>query len=218
MLSGSSVAAVGNNFTVKGFGFFSESGTTQMMMQGNSGATLGQLELYTYQPSTASFAGIDVGKVGSNLTFLGCADLLGNGSTQMVMQQNNSDIWLYSYNAGSNTLSGTEVGAIGSNFHVVGFGPLGTSGQDEMLMQDAAGDFEVYQYNAGLNAFVGLQWERSARPGWLMALLRMRRAPPPLRPLRARNSCRPWRRYLAAQVRAPQAPQRPYQHWKRRHP
>ena len=155
VLSGSSVAAVGNNFTVKGFGFFSESSTTQMMMQGNSGASLGQLELYTYQPSTASFAGIDVGKVGSNLTFIGCADLLGNGSTQMVMQQNNGDLWLYTYNAAANALSGTEVGAVGSNFHVVGFGPLGTAGQDEMLMQDAAGDFEVYQYNAGLNAFVG---------------------------------------------------------------
>ena len=155
VLSGSPVAAVGNNFTVKGFGHFSESSTTQMMMQGNSGASLGQLELYTYQPTTASFAGIDVGVVGSNLTFVGSADLLGNGSTQMVMQQSNGDIWLYTYNATENALSGTEVGAVGSNFHVVGFGPLGTAGQDEMLMQDAAGDFEVYQYSAGENAFVG---------------------------------------------------------------
>ena len=126
-----------------------------MMMQGNSGASLGQLELYTYQPSSASFTGIDVGKVGTNLTFLGCADLLGNGSTQMVMQQNNGDLWLYTYNASDNALNGQEIGAVGSNFHVVGFGPLGTSGQDEMLMQDAAGDFEVYQYNTSLGAFVG---------------------------------------------------------------
>ena len=76
VLSGSSVAAVGNNFSVRGFGLFFEPGTTQMIMQGNSGATLGQLELYTYQPNTASFSGIDVGTVGSNLTFLGCADIL----------------------------------------------------------------------------------------------------------------------------------------------
>ena len=155
VLSGSAVAAVGNNFSVRGFGFFSESNTTQMMMQGNSGASLGQLELYTYQPNSASFTGIDVGKVGTNLTFLGCADLLGNGATQMVMQQNNGDLWLYTYNAGDNALNGQEIGAVGSNFHVVGFGPLGTSGQDEMLMQDAAGDFEVYQYNSTLGAFVG---------------------------------------------------------------
>ena len=93
-----------------------------MMMQGNSGATLGQLELYTYQPSTASFTGIDVGKVGTNLTFLGCADILGNGSSQMMMQQNNGDLWLYTYNPSLNVLSGQEVGAVGSNFHVVGFG------------------------------------------------------------------------------------------------
>ena len=96
-----------------------------------------------------------VGKVGSNLTIVGMADLLGNGSTQMVMQQNNGNFWLYTYQPSTNSLSGTLVGAIGSNFHVVGFGPLGTSGQDEMLMQDAAGDFEVYQYNASENAFVG---------------------------------------------------------------
>jgi hypothetical protein len=93
--------------------------------------------------------------VGSNLSIVGCADLLGNGMTQMVMQQNNGNFWLYSYNAATNSLSGTLVGAIGSNFHVVGFGPLGTAGQDEMLMQDATGNFEVYQYNASLNAFVG---------------------------------------------------------------
>ena len=155
VLSGSSVAAVGNNFTVEGFGNFSEFSTTQMMMQGNSGASLGQLELYTYQPSTASFAGIDVGKVGSNLSIVGMADLLGNGSTQMVMEQNNGNYWSTPIALTSNSLSGILVGAIGSNFHEVGFGPLGTSGQDEMLMQDAAGDFEVYQYNATLNAFVG---------------------------------------------------------------
>jgi hypothetical protein len=93
--------------------------------------------------------------VGSNLSIVGSANLLGNGMTQMVMQQDNGNFWLYSYNAASNSLSGTLVGAIGSNFHVVGFGPLGTAGQDEMLMQDAAGNFEVYQYNASLNAFVG---------------------------------------------------------------
>jgi hypothetical protein len=93
--------------------------------------------------------------VGSNLSIVGCADLLGNGMTQIVMRQNNANFWLYSYNAATNSLSGTLVGAIGSNFHVVGFGPLGTAGRDEMLMQDAAGNFEVYQYNAGLNAFVG---------------------------------------------------------------
>ena len=127
-----------------------------MMMQDNSGdPSNGQLELYTYQTSTASFSGIDVGRVGSNLTIVGTADLIGNGSTQMVMQQNNGNFWLYTYQPSTNSLSGTLVGAIGSNFHVVGFGPLGTSGQDEMLMQDAAGDFEVYQYSASENAFVG---------------------------------------------------------------
>ena len=156
VLSGTSVGSVGNNFQVKGFGFFSESSTTQMLMQNNSGdASNGQLELYTYQPGTVSLAGVNVGKVGSNLNVVGCADLLGNGETQMVMQQNNGNFWLYTYSAGANTLSGQLVGAIGSNFHVVGFGPLGTAGQDEMLMQDASGNFEVYQYNAGLNAFVG---------------------------------------------------------------
>jgi T5SS/PEP-CTERM-associated repeat protein len=156
VLSGSSVAPVGNNFQVKGFGFFAENGLTQMLMQDNTNdASAGQLELYTYQPSTASLAGINVGKVGSNLSIVGCADLLGNGETQMVMQQNNGNFWLYTYSASTNSLSGQLVGAIGSNFHVVGFGPLGTAGQDEMLMQDAAGNFEVYQYNASLNAFVG---------------------------------------------------------------
>jgi hypothetical protein len=156
VLSGSSVAPVGNNFQVKGFGKFSGSAETQMIMQDNTFDVFrGQLELYTYQPDTASLAGINVGKVGSNLSIVGCADLLGNGETQMVMQQDNGNFWLYTYNPTSNALSGTLVGVIGSNFHVVGFGQLGTAGQDEMLMQDAAGNFEVYQYNAGLNAFVG---------------------------------------------------------------
>ena len=145
VLSGSSVAPVGNNFQVRGFGFFSENNTTQMLMQDNSGDTAnGQLELYSYQPSTASLAGINVGKVGSNLSIVGCADLLGNGQTQMVMQQDNENFWLYTYSASRNSLSGQLVGAIGSNFHVVGFGQLGTAAQDEMLMQDAAGNFGVY--------------------------------------------------------------------------
>jgi Lipase (class 3) len=156
VLSGSSVAPVGNNFQVKGFGKFSGSAETQMIMQDNTFDVFrGQLELYTYQPNTASLAGINVGKVGSNLSIVGCADLLGNGETQMVMQENNGNFWLYSYDAGTNSLSGQRVAAIGSNFHVIGFGPLNMSGQDEMLMQDAAGDLEVYQYHASFNAFAG---------------------------------------------------------------
>ena len=75
-----------------------------------------ELELYTYQPSTASLAGINVGKVGSNLSIVGCADLLGNGTTQMVMQQNNGNFWLYSYNAASNSLSGTWWGRSAATF------------------------------------------------------------------------------------------------------
>ena len=127
-----------------------------MLMQDSSGdASNGQFELYTYQPSSASLAGINVGTVGSNLNFIGSADLLGNGATQIVMQQNNGTFWLYTYSASTNTLSGQSVGAVGSNFHVVGFGPLGMPSQDEMLMQDASGNFEVYHYNAGLNSFVG---------------------------------------------------------------
>jgi archaellum component FlaF (FlaF/FlaG flagellin family) len=156
VLSGNSVGSVGNSFQVRGFGFFSQTSATQMLMQSISGdASNGQLELYTYQASTASLAGINVGTVGSNLNVVDCADLLGNGETQMVMQQNNGNFWLYTYSASTNSLSGRLVGAVGSNFHVVGFGPLGTAGQDEMLMQDASGNFEVCQYNASLNAFVG---------------------------------------------------------------
>jgi hypothetical protein len=143
-----------------------------MLMQDKSGgASNGQPELYTYQPSTASLAGINVGTVGSNLNVVGWANLLGNGETQMVMQQNNGNFWLYTYSASTNTLSGQFVGAVGSNFHVVGFGPLGTASQDEMLMQDAAGNFVVYQYKAGVNAFmgsamgtVGAPWVRGSRP------------------------------------------------------
>jgi hypothetical protein len=196
VLSGSSVAPVGNNFQVKGFGNFSNSPVTQMIMQDNTNdASAGQLELYTYQPSTASLAGINVGVVGSNLSIVGCANLLGNGMTQMVMQQNNGNFWLYSYHAASNSLSGTLVGAIGSNFHVVGFGPLGTAGQDEMLMQDAAGNFEVYQYNASLNAFVGnamgtvgAPWISTASP----PIRRAARVPPLL------SLCKRWRDSAAA--------------------
>jgi hypothetical protein len=156
VLDGQAVAPVGNNFQVKGFGHFSQNTTTQMLMQDTSGdASSGQLELYTYQPSTASFGGINVGKVGLNLNIVGTADLRGIGSTQMVMQQDNGNFWLYTYDPNTNSLSGQLVGAIGSNFHVVGFGTLGVAGKDEMLMQDAAGHFEVYQYNASLNVFVG---------------------------------------------------------------
>jgi Lipase (class 3) len=168
VLSGSSVAPVGNNFQVKGFGGFSSLAETQMIMQDNTNdASAGQLELYTYQSSTASLAGIDVGKVGSNLSIVGCADLLGNGTTQMVMQQNNGNFWLYSYDAGTNSLSGQLVAAIGSNFHVIGFGPLNSAGQDEMLMQDAAGDLEVYQYNASFNAFAGQSMGAVGAP-WML--------------------------------------------------
>ena len=156
VLSGSSVAAVGNNLQVSGFGNFSGSSTTQMIMeQANEAPGTNAYWLYTYNPSAAAFAGHVGGTVGNNLSVVGFGDLLGNGETQMVMQQNNGNFWLYTYQPSTNSLSGTLVGAIGSNFHVVGFGQLGTSGQDEMLMQDAAGDFEVYQYNASLNAFVG---------------------------------------------------------------
>jgi hypothetical protein len=131
VLDGQAVAPVGNNFQVKGFGHFSQNTTTQMLMQDTSGdASSGQLELYTYQPSTASFGGINVGKVGLNLNIVGTADLRGIGSTQMVMQQDNGNFWLYTYDPNTNSLSGQLVGAIGSNFHVVGFGTLGVAGKD----------------------------------------------------------------------------------------
>jgi len=156
VLSGSSVAAVGNNLQVSGFGNFSGSNTTQMIMeQANEAPGTNAYWLYTYDPSAAAFAGQVGGTVGNNLSVVGFGDLLGNGMTQAVMQQDNGNFWLYTYSASTNSLSGQLVGAIGSNFHVVGFGSLGTAGQDEMLMQDAAGNFEVYQYNASLNAFVG---------------------------------------------------------------
>ena len=156
VLSGQAVAPVGNNFQVKGFGHFSQNTTTQMLMQDTAGdASSGQLELYTYQPGTASFGGINVGKVGLNLNIVGTADLRGAGSTQMVMQQDNGNFWLYTYDPNTNSLSGILVGAIGSNFHVVGFGPLGTAGKGRELMQDAVGNFEVYAYDANQNVFVG---------------------------------------------------------------
>src|SRR5438270_1896877 len=126
-----------------------------MMQDKTHDASAAQLELYTYHPSIGFFSGINVGVVGDNVNFIGCANLFGNGATQMVMQQDNGTFWLYTYNPTTSALSGISVGAVGSNFHVVGFGPLGRAGQDEMLMQDAAGNFEVYQYNASLNAFVG---------------------------------------------------------------
>jgi len=156
ILSGNAVAPIGNNFTVKGFGNFFNSPTTQMMMQDNThDASAGQLELYTYNPSIGFFSGHNVGAVGSNLNFIGCANLSGNGATQMIMQQNNGTFWLYTYDPNTNALSGIPVGAVGSNFHVVGFGPLGHAGQDEMLMQDAAGNFEVYRYDPNIHGFAG---------------------------------------------------------------
>jgi hypothetical protein len=41
------------------------------------------LELYTYNPSIGFFSGQNVGAVGDNLSFIGCANLFGNGATQM---------------------------------------------------------------------------------------------------------------------------------------
>ena len=124
VLSGSSVAAVGNNLQVSGFGNFSGSSTTQMIMeQANEAPGTNAYWLYTYNPSAAAFAGHVGGTVGNNLSVVGFGDLLGNGETQMVMQQNNGNFWLYTYQPSTNSLSGTLVGAIGSNFHVVGFGP-----------------------------------------------------------------------------------------------
>src|SRR5262249_10348771 len=152
ILSGQAVAPIGNNVQVKGFGDFSNSPTTQMMMQDTSGT----LWLYTYNSSIGFFSGQNVGVVGSNVNFIGCANLVGDGETRMVMQEKaNGNLWLYTYNPAINALSGIPVGAVGLDWHAVGFGPLGSSGVDEMLMQNAAGTFEVYQYNASLNAFVG---------------------------------------------------------------
>jgi hypothetical protein len=122
-----------------------------MMMQD----TTGGLWLYTYNSSIGFFSGHNVGAVGSNLNFIGCANLSRNGATQMIMQQNTGTFWLYTYDPNTNALSGIPVGAVGSNWHVVGFGPLGTAGRDEMLMQDAAGNFEAYRYDASINGFVG---------------------------------------------------------------
>src|SRR5205823_14738793 len=77
VLSGNAVAPIGNNFQVKGFGNFSGSPTTQMMMQDKThDASAGQLELYTYNPSIGFFSGINVGVVGENVNFIGCANLV----------------------------------------------------------------------------------------------------------------------------------------------
>jgi hypothetical protein len=37
------------------------------------------------------------------LHFIGCADLLGNGSNRTVVRQDNRAVGLYGYNAGTNT-------------------------------------------------------------------------------------------------------------------
>jgi hypothetical protein len=79
VLSGQPVAPIGNNVQVKGFGDFSGVPTTQMMMQD----TTGTLWLYTYNPAIGFFSGQDVGKVGSNVNFIGCANLVGDGETRM---------------------------------------------------------------------------------------------------------------------------------------
>ena len=56
-----------------------------MMMQDNThDASAGQLELYTYNPGIGFFSGQNVGTVGDNVNFIGCANLFGNGATQMV--------------------------------------------------------------------------------------------------------------------------------------
>jgi hypothetical protein len=216
VLSGHSVGAVGYNFQVKGFGFFSENSTTQMLMQDNSGdASNGQLELYTYQPSGAFLAGIDVGKVGSNLTFVGCADLLGDGKTQMVMQQNNGNFWLYTYDAGTNSLSGQLVGAIGSNFHAVGFGQFGAAGQDEMLMQDAVISRSTSTMRASMLSWA-TRWVQSGRHGWSRGSRplprRDRRATQALLSVLPRRSYRQWLRLtppeplIAHHSRSPEEP------------
>ena len=108
VLSGSSVAAVGNNLQVSGFGNFSGSSTTQMIMeQANEAPGTNAYWLYTYNPSSAAFAGHVGGTVGNNLSVVGFGDLLGNGETQMVMQQSNGNFWLYTYQPSTNSLSGT---------------------------------------------------------------------------------------------------------------
>src|SRR5262249_2773759 len=110
VLSGSPVAPIGNNFQVKEFGNFSNS--SQMMMQDNThDASAGQLELYNYNPSIRFFSCPNFGGVGDNVNFNGCANLFGNGATQMVMQQNNGTFWLYTYDPSIDALSGIPVGA-----------------------------------------------------------------------------------------------------------
>jgi hypothetical protein len=118
--------------------------------------TTGTLWLYTYNPAIGFFSGQDVGKVGSNVNFIGCANLVGDGDTRMVMQEkSNGTLWLYTYDPNINALSGISVGAVGLEWHAVGFGPLGFVGQDEMLMQNAAGSFEAYRYDPTIHGFSG---------------------------------------------------------------
>ena len=165
VLAGSSVAAIGNNLQVSGFGYFSETSTEQMAMeQANVSPGSNAYWLYTYNPATNSYGSAGAsGTIGSNLSVVGVADMLGNGSSELIMEQANvtpgtNAYWAYMYNPSNNTFDAIDnkaLGTVGSNFHVVGFGPLGTAGQDEMLMQDAAGDFEVYKYNSSEGAFDG---------------------------------------------------------------
>ena len=165
VLAGSSVAAIGNNLQVSGFGYFSETSTEQMAMeQANVSPGSNAYWLYTYNPATNSYGSSGAsGTIGSNLSVVGVADMLGNGSSELIMEQANvtpgtNAYWAYMYNPSNNTFDAIDnkaLGTVGSNFHVVGFGPLGTAGQDEMLMQDAAGDFEVYKYNSSEGAFDG---------------------------------------------------------------
>ena len=150
------------------------------------------------------------GTVGDNLSVVGFGDLLGNGTTQMVMEQNNGNYWLYTYQPSTNSLSGALVGAIGSNFHEVGFGQLGTSGQDEMLMQDAAGDFEVYQYVASENAFAGTAMGAVGAP-WVVDGMRRPRPKRLCLAPRPHNSCKRWRRWEAVQRSAVRLVPRPAQ-------
>ena len=51
-------------------------------------------------PASASFSG-QSGNGRQQLSVLGCADILGNGSTQMVMEQSDGSIWLTATMAGA---------------------------------------------------------------------------------------------------------------------
>jgi hypothetical protein len=157
---------VGLDWQVAGFG--PGNGTTDMVVKRDDGNNVITYGLY-HDIKNNQFNDFSiVGRVGSEWTVVGFADLGGTGTSDMIVRRTGDNAFGVYHDINDNRFTAFRmVGPVGPEWQVMGFGSIGGAGRDEMLVRRSSdGMFGVYaisnnQFSFNFMGAVGTDWQFS---------------------------------------------------------